>query len=352
MSGGIPKRTTGNGRRLRALRFFFVGFGSLIVIRLFMLQVVSSGFYTAFAEDQYSLYEVLVPERGTMFAKDAGDDTEYAVATTEPRAFVYVDPRKLVDREAEALAMARALGMDGIPAYERQALLDELAAAGKNDEVAALLALDAPTPCAEAVPCVVADVAPTPVELLVSRIMNAAPDDSWEPVMRNVAPEALDRLLDQDIAGIGYLMEAARAYPERGFGGHVLGFVGRDPDGNPVGQYGLEGYFDDFLAGVPGSLYSQADRTGSWIGVGERSFTPAIDGGDLLLTIDRTVQYTACHLLAVGVERFDADGGALVIVDPTTGGVIAMCGAPDFDPSGYAAVDDISSYNNPAIYEP
>ncbi|MCR4312292.1 MAG: hypothetical protein NUV56_03335 [Candidatus Uhrbacteria bacterium] len=353
MVGGLRNRVSGSGRRLNALRFFFLGFCGVIVIRLFILQVANASFYTALAEGQYSLYEELVPERGEILVKDFGDDTEYAAATDEPRALVYADPSKIEDPKGVAIRIARALGMEGIEEYEHKNVIAELAAAGKTDEVAALLAIDAmksgcaietevpvegeiAAETAPAEPCVADEEGSNDVELLAARL--AKPNRAWELVMRNVAHDALDRLLALEIEGIGYLMEDARTYPEKGMGGHVFGFVGRDANAKPIGQYGLEGYFNDFLAGTPGSLYSQADGAGRWIGVGERSFSPAVDGGDLLLTLDRTVQYTACGLLRDAVAQFDADGGALVIVEPETGAVIAMCGAPDFDPKTYYVV--------------
>ncbi len=357
MVGGLRKRASGNGRRLSALRFFFLGFCGVIVIRLFLLQVVNAAFYTALAEGQYSLYEELVPERGEIFVTDFGDTTEYSVATDEPRAFVFADPRRIDDPKTQAIRIARALGFTGIEEYERQQLIAQLEAAGKSDEAAALLAIAG---------CVVEDgssaevcIAQTDSEAseeianLVERLSKH--DDPYEPIARNIEQDVLDRLLELEIDGVNYVLEDVRAYPERGLGGHVLGFVGRDEEGKPIGQYGLEGYYNDFLAGTTGSLYSQADGAGRWIGVGERSFAPAVDGGDLMLTIDRNVQYTACGLLRDAVEKFSADGGALVIVDPDTGAVIAMCGAPDFEPNVYAEVEDISVYNNPAIftaYEP
>lgn len=358
MVHGRLQRSSGSGRRMNALRFFFVGFCSFIVIRLFVLQILQASFYTALAEGQYSLYEELVPERGEIFVKDFGDETEYSAATDEPRAFVFADPRRIDDPEAAALRIARALEFDGIDAYEHNKVITDLEMAGKIDEAAALRALDvAASPCAaagdtQAEPCVneaAADDEQNDVEQLVARLQKH--DDPYEPVARNVDQDALERLLELDIDGVSYVLEDARAYPEKGLGGHMMGFVGRDSEGQPVGQYGLEGYFNDFLDGTTGSLYSQADGAGSWIGVGERTFAPAIDGGDLLLTIDRTVQYTACGMLRDTVATFNADGGALVIVEPRTGAVIAMCGAPDFDPTDYAQVDDISVYNNPAIFE-
>ena len=80
-----------------------------------------------------------------------------------------------------------------------------------------------------------------------------------------------------------------------------------------------------------------------------------MDGADVVLTIDRTIQYKACSALEASVASHAADGGSVVIVEPATGKILAMCGSPDYDPNNYGQVDSINVFNNPAIfaaYEP
>jgi stage V sporulation protein D (sporulation-specific penicillin-binding protein) len=381
------RRTRGgdNGWRLRALRFFFLALGLVIIVRLFTLQVLSATFYKTLAEGQYSLYEELVPERGRIYVRDHDDMTEYPVATAAPRAFVYADPRKVTDPIALGKDIARILKLEGLEEYERFAMVEQLRAAGRITEVMELenlirqarlakteaeakeAGLD-PAPTADsAIPDpLVAGVTTEPVPALepltlegnqvaalIARLSKV--DDPYEPVARNVTDEQLDLLKTLETEALDYVIEGARSYPEPGFGGQVLGFLGRQEDGQPVGLYGLEGYFDDFLSGQAGKLYSQTDVSGRFIGVGDRSLKPAIDGGDLLLTIDRTLQVEVCDILSRGVEKFKADSGTAVILEPSTGRVLAMCGAPDFYPQTYAEVEDASVYNNTAIfsaYEP
>ncbi|MBI1908543.1 hypothetical protein HYS28_04010, partial [Candidatus Uhrbacteria bacterium] len=323
--------------RLRALRFFFLAFLCLIGVRLFVLQVVDAAWYQALSQGQHSIYEELVPKRGSIYAKDYGDDTEYAVATNEPRAFVYADPRLILEPINTGLAIAKILQLEGWDTYGNDPLAPMNGGSLDGQE----------TPSIDGGGT---GVVPTDTEVLIERLSKV--DDPYEPVARDVHQDALDQIIALDIDGIDYVLEEARDYPEENFGGHVLGFLGRDDEARRIGLYGLEGYFDEFLAGRAGSLYSQTDATGRWTGVGARSFTPAVDGGDLLLTIDRTVQYMACAMLREGIEQFDADGGALVILEPSTGRVLAMCGGPDFDPNEYGNVEDVSVYNNPAIFEP
>ncbi len=372
-----------NGRRLRALRFvLFCAFG-VVWVRLGMLQVVSAQFYSDLAAGQYSIYEELIPERGSILVRDFDDQTAYAVATNEPRAQVYADPRLITDPEETGKRIARALEWEGVEEYDRAALIASLEAQGKADDALALRAMDACSPVAATnpAPAVIDDavlgaseLATAPIEVVDTRTpeQRAAcaareeaiakitdliarlgkKDDPYEPVARDVSAQALDRLLAFEIPGIAYVWKDARSYPEKGFGGHALGFVGRDDADKPIGRYGLEGYFDAFLAGKPGEIMAQGDSSNSWIGVGDRAYTPAIDGGSLVLSLDRTVQYTACSILRAGVEQFDADSGVLVIVEPATGRILAMCGAPDFDPNAYSQVDDVSVYNNQAIFTP
>ncbi len=307
------------GWRMKALRIACATGFCIIALRLFFLQGVQAAWYRTQSESQHAISELLDADRGSIYVKDYGDDTEYTVATNQQRAFIFVDPRKILEPKNNAFAIAKVLQLDG---------WDKIVAEGDLPEVPEV----------------------TTTDVLIERLSKT--DDAWEPVARDVTQDALAQILALKIPGIDYLLQGDREYPEEDFGGQVLGFVGSDDSGAKHGYYGVEGYFDDFLAGRAGTSYAESDATGRWIGVGVRSLTPAVDGGDILLTIDRTVQYMACKMLAEGVSKFQADSGALVIVEPQTGRILAMCGAPDFDPNDYGNVDDGIVYNNNAIFTP
>jgi len=187
-------------------------------------------------------------------------------------------------------------------------------------------------------------------EALLSRLSKS--DDPYEPIAHDIDENTLDIILALDIEGIHYILEESRAYPETNLGGHIFGFVSESADDGQIGQYGAEGYYDEFLSGSNGFLDAVTDVAGSWIGVGKRDFEAARDGGDILLTIDRSIQYHACKTLVAGVEKYNADSGSVIVMEPRTGKIIAMCNAPDFDPNNYSQVEDISVYNNLAIYDP
>lgn len=371
------RRREHEGGRLPLLRLAIVVGVSILSLRLFTLQVLSASFYKALATGQHTLYEELVPRRGKILVRDFGDDEEFPVATVAPRGVVYADPRKVQNPVELSLQLAGILGMQGADEYDRLRSIEEMRAQGRFDDAAALAKLvlegrgkgavmkaielanaDGSTSSHEVLDAQATlsafdaemKAAPNPLGGLIARLSKK--DDPYEPVARNVTEEQLALIDKLNAPGIAYMVENARTYPETDFGGQVTGFYGKDADGNARGMYGLEGYFDSFLNGKPGTLLANRDRTGSVIGIGQREFAPAIDGGDLLLTIDRTLQIVACGILKQGVQRYNADSGALVIMEPSTGRILAMCGVPDFDPAAYGDVKNAAAYNNPTIFTP
>ncbi len=346
-------------KRLVIIRVFFVLFALVIGFRLFYLQVLSAGLYSHLAEERHSLYEELVPRRGKILVKDYNDPTEYPVASVTQGAFIYADPRKVTDPVKLGKALSRILNFEGTDEYDELALVEQLKTGGQLTQALELeknilkereVVLPETDDLVPALFDASLKEKPNAVEGLVVRLSKK--EDPYEPITRNATEEQLELINALGDASIDYVLEDARSYPELSFGGHVIGFLGQDDAGKTKGFYGIEGFYNDFLSGTPGELYSQTDLTGAWIGVGQRKFVPAVDGGDVLLTIDRTVQVTACGMLKKGIEQFRADGGSLVIIEPSTGNIIAMCGAPDFDPKKYGEVEDFSTYNNPAIFDP
>jgi cell division protein FtsI/penicillin-binding protein 2 len=288
--------------RLEVFRYAILIFAGVIVLKLFLVQIIDQNFYEALASGQHEIFRELFPERGTVFVHDAKDEALVPVATNQRLAHVYVDPRKINNPERVARGLAKIFAYD--------------------DEK---------------------------VEKLIVRLDQ--PDDPYEPIETEVSNETLDRLLKLDLQGVEYFREESRLYPEPSMSGHVLGFIGSDSEGVESGRYGIEGYFDEILSGVPGFIRSERDIAGRLIAVADRSIEPAQDGADIVLTIDRTVQFKACTSLSKTVMKHGADGGSITIVEPLTGRILAMCGAPNFESSEFNKVERIDSFNNPAIFE-
>ncbi|MDA1038549.1 MAG: penicillin-binding protein 2, partial [bacterium] len=350
--------------RIRLLVLFILLFASALIARLFYLQVIRHGDYSAQAAGQHALVEELFAKRGTIYMHDYETDALVPVALSQDLGFVYVVPKEIenVQETVDALvnildlifdkkkdelkkeASKEVLLVDGVVVEES---IPEIHIVGT--ELDRLI----PTKVDEDIVDEVENDGPTEYERFVERLSDK--DDPYEPVMRGVLEEQLSLLREKDLPGVYYLREATRLYPEAGIGGHVLGFVGQDSNGFPVGQYGVEGFNDELLSGRAGHLETQKDVAGRLVAVGKRSYVPPEDGSDIILTIDRTIQFTACRELRQAVLRYGADGGSVIIMDPRTGNILAMCGYPDFYPGAYGDVESIDVFNNPATfgsYEP
>ncbi|MBI2459482.1 MAG: penicillin-binding protein 2 [Parcubacteria group bacterium] len=156
------------------------------------------------------------------------------------------------------------------------------------------------------------------------------------------------------IDGLGFSESSFRFYPEGSISSNILGFVGYVGD-KQKGRYGLEEFFDQELAGSPGSIKIERDAKGEPIIINDREYNQAADGSDLILTINRSIQFMACQKLNEAVSKHGADGGSVIILEPASGAVLAMCSNPDYDGNNYQTAGNIKDYTNPAIfsqYEP
>jgi cell division protein FtsI/penicillin-binding protein 2 len=147
-----------------------------------------------------------------------------------------------------------------------------------------------------------------------------------------------------------------RIYPGGMQASQVLGFVKQD-DQSSVGVYGIESQYDALLAGKPGSFTAETDLNGNPLITGASVEQPAVSGASLTLTIDSTIQYMVQTALATSVQQMQAQSGTVVVLNARTGAVVAMAGAPTFDPNQYGSyanqtgcIGTESVFLNPALY--
>lgn len=165
--------------------------------------------------------------------------------------------------------------------------------------------------------------------------------------------ETKEKIEKLDLPGIGFQIEASRFYPEASMAAHLIGFVGKDEEGQNKGYLGLEGYYERQLKGSPGRLYVVKDALGNPILTDVRE-ERKIDGRTLITSIDRTIQYIANEALKKGIEQYEAEGGSIIVMEPESGRILAMSSVPQFDPQTYYEFEG-ESYQNPVIsnlYEP
>lgn len=290
-----------NDKRLFFLCAFFILLAAIIIMRLFVLQVIRGKEYQKIASGRSNIYSEIEPERGEIYVKEYGSPTLYPIAANKTTYLIYAEPSKIQNKTKTAQSLADYLNLD------EKKLLKTL-----------------------------------------------YEDDPYEPIAHYVAAEAADKIKAAGLLGVGMEEEKKRIYPETGFGGQILGFLGYG--GNILsGKYGLEGYFDSDLAGKAGYLKGEKDALGRLIPRAGQTTEKAIDGVDLVLTIDRGVQFYICGKIKEAADKFDADSGTVVVMEPSTGKILGLCAYPDYDPNNYNKVKDQSVFNISAIfnqYEP
>jgi len=397
--------------RIKLIMAIVFLFGLALVYRLVVLQVWDYDYYANRAFNQHQISSELVPERGTIYLSDYSRNSKspelYPFAVNKDFADVYAVPKEILDPASTAenfylvfkkdfivndvkfkfdqALIAEQLNAEkearNLPEAEQAVKLEEIKqkyATIKNDPAYATWRMAEEEKEIEARHL-------EEVKKYQDRLSKA--DDVYEPMEKKVDDEALKKLYallagvdgrsidpanlvlkngkiilkqndnlktlagDEEIKipGIGFNLTTYRYYPEKNIGAHLLGFA-RLEENEIRGSYGLEGFFDDELFGQYGFIRSERSADKKAIILNNREYAQPTKGSDLVLTIDRAVQYAVCDKLKKSVEANSADGGTVIVMDPYTGAVVAMCSYPDFDPNNYEAIKDINLFNNPAVF--
>lgn len=246
---------------------------SVVMVRLAALQFGEAGQLDALGDEQRLRTYQLTADRGAILDR-AGTPLALSVDARD----VYVDPRYVVDADGAAAQIAPILGL------ELEDVRDAMTAEG-----------------------------------------------SFVYLDRQVELEVADRVAALGLPGIGFLESSRRYYPSGTVGAQVLGFVGTDG----IGLGGIERQHDDFLAGSSGTETIEVSAQGFAIAGGARSIEPPSEGDDLVLTLDREMQFQVQRYLRQAVLENDAKAGTVVVMDPATGDVYAMASYPTFDPNDF-----------------
>ncbi|MGH7204234.1 MAG: peptidoglycan D,D-transpeptidase FtsI family protein [Candidatus Levyibacteriota bacterium] len=277
------------------LLFFLLVFG-LIICRLFYWQVVRAQELSAIGQAQYDRQVTTIAQRGEIKTSDG-----FAIAADKLAYLVYANPKLVKDKDEESDMLGKLLDI-------------------KSATISALL----------------------------------SKDKFWVPLKANVDNSVKEKIEAKKIPGVGFQDETVRFYPEASMAATLLGFVGKDENGGNKGYFGLEGYYDRQLRGKDGTSIVVHDAAGQPILAKMNDSTMKVDGRSLLLHIDRRIQFMLDNELKNGIAKYGAQNGMAIVMDPKTGGVLAMSSFPSFDPRSYQNFDE-SLYKNPLIsfaYEP
>ncbi len=278
--------------KIQILFFFFSFILIVIVIRLFSLQVLSP----SSAESSYLKYQKIAPQRGVITDR-SGDP----LVLNKTMYQLFGEPKKIENRNQ---------------------IIDMLHE---------ILEIDSAT--------------------LEARIDM---DKVWTPIASRVTKKQKEEIEKRKYAGLGFTSIEDRYYPEASLAAHLLGFVGKDKDGENIGYFGIEGYYDQDLAGLPGLFKSDRDLFGRPILVGNQERIESENGRDLQLTIDKSVQEIVKSNLRDGIERYKARAGCVIVADPYTMELLSLACLPDFDPEHYYESSQDVFKNNAisSLYEP
>ena len=291
--------------RLRIIAIFFLAIAILIIGKLFYLQVFQYNYYYTLALNSHEIYQQLHPERGEIFFQDTRNKTTFPASINREYYLIYAIPKNIKPEEVTS-TVDKLINILSIPETERGNLTTKL----------------------------------------------SKPNDFYEQIAKKIDSETYDKLKAEKLNGIYATEQEFRYYPEQNLAGPVLGFSRLDDSGTAqIGSYGLEGYWNKILSGRKGFSIGEHGAFGSLIAMSDHSEISAQNGADLVLTIDRSLEFQACSLLQKGMDDYKAKSASLVMMDPKTGAILAMCSLPDFNPNTYSDVKDVSQYNNSSIFE-
>lgn len=158
-------------------------------------------------------------------------------------------------------------------------------------------------------------------------------NSSIEIIVKKVDKEETDKLRvwmnENNITkGINIDEDSKRYYPYGVLASNVIGFTGSDNQGLD----GIESRYDEVLKGTPGKILKLADARGGNMGKDEENYEEPINGDDLILSIDMTVQAIAeKYLTEACIDNKCTDGGNVIIMNPKTGDILALASYPSYD---------------------
>ncbi len=284
-------------------RFFFtLGFFACaffaITSRLFYWQIVKAAELSDLAQTQYGNIVTVQPQRGEIRTSDG-----FALVSNRLSYLVFANPHEIKNTNLLANTLAPILQVD----------------------VAS-----------------------------ISGVLNRNTSKFWVSLASHATIDQKNAISALNLPGIGFEESYTRLYPEASMAARVVGFVGKDDLGNPKGYFGVEGFYDRQLRGRPGQATQIHDALGHPVLSRLNNDSGEQDGRNLVLTINRPVQYLVEKKLQQGIQRYGAKSGIAIVMDPKSGNILAMASFPEFDPRSFGNFDE-SSYKNPIItdtYEP
>ena len=169
---------------------------------------------------------------------------------------------------------------------------------------------------------------------------------------KNLTEITKKQIDDLELPGIDFIESTQRYYKMGNFASYLIGYAKVMDDGNIKGELGLESYFNDDLSGKDGYIKYQSDAYGFRLPNVPYITEEAVNGSDLHLTIDSSIQLIAENALYNLDQAYDFDWALMSVMDAKTGAIVASATNPSFNPNDLNTLGD---YLNPLVsytYEP
>jgi len=177
----------------------------------------------------------------------------------------------------------------------------------------------------DAIVSVLAETLDIDEETVRSKATDLKKSEVW--LARQIDDSVADELRELNLPGVYFTVDVKRYYPNGPFLTQTLGFTSVDG----AGQEGLEAYYDKYLSGQSGKIVSEADNKGREIPLSEKQYIAPVDGYNLVLTVDEVIQSFLEKALEEAYVQQNAIGAWGIVMDPKTGGILALGSYPDYD---------------------
>lgn len=281
--------------RNKVMRLGLLTAMSIIVVRLFFIQIIQHDKWAEKAAAQQTLQNVLPAKRGEIYMMDGNEPV--AVVMNATVYTVIVDPM-LANRES---------------------VEEKLGSLIKDKQIAKW------------------------DDVFANRTRR------YYIVAKNVERKAAEQIADLDLTGVWLQSNTKRVYPEGELAANLLGFVNAEG----IGQYGIEGALNDELTGEDGLLKTIKDINNVALSIGDDNVKIAAkDGENVVLTIDKTMQHNIEKILEKKSQEIGFKNLEAIVMDPNNGEVLAMANYPGYDPANFGNVESAAAYINHVVEDP
>lgn len=307
-------------KRINILALFFIFLNIIILVRLFYWQVILGNKIREMGWKQYHFLKNIPAFRGSILASD-----EFPLAASQKAYSLYVSLSKISSKTNEVIDRIIPILL---PLFKEKQIATD--SSFKDNTYF--------------------------IEKLKENLNNKFNNNQsvWISLEHKLQLKQKKEIEKLKIKGLEFEEEQNRFYPEASMAAHLLGFVGKDKNSQDKGYFGLEGFYNLELKGRPGVIFQEKDATNNPILIGSFINQQPKDGKNLILYLDRSIQFIVEKKLKEAVEKYKAKSGYVIVLDPKTGGVLAMASFPSYNPRLYFKFDK-SLFKNPAIanaYEP